>query len=114
MSGVDFSGLAARELALFAAAGFLIGGIDDLIVDLVWIGRSLCAGRRSTAATPAPTRAPCPRLPIPAGSPCSCPSAVLRLPVAHRTVALALGWHERMLGTAKPGSGVALTLASDF
>jgi bacteriophage N4 adsorption protein B len=33
-------GLVARELALFAATGFLIGGIDDLAVDLIWIGRS--------------------------------------------------------------------------
>lgn len=31
----------ARELALFAAIGFLIGGIDDLLIDLIWIGRSL-------------------------------------------------------------------------
>lgn len=31
----------ARELALFAAAGFLIGGIDDLVVDLIWIVRTL-------------------------------------------------------------------------
>jgi bacteriophage N4 adsorption protein B len=30
----------ARELALFAGVGFLIGGIDDLIVDLIWIVRS--------------------------------------------------------------------------
>jgi adsorption protein B len=33
--------LIARELALFAAVGFLIGGIDDLVIDLIWIGRSL-------------------------------------------------------------------------
>lgn len=30
-----------RELALFAMAGFLIGGIDDLSIDLIWIARSL-------------------------------------------------------------------------
>jgi bacteriophage N4 adsorption protein B len=29
-----------RELALFAAAGFLIGGLDDLAVDLIWLMRS--------------------------------------------------------------------------
>jgi adsorption protein B len=29
-----------RELAIFAAAGFLAGGIDDLVVDLVWLARS--------------------------------------------------------------------------
>ncbi|MBS0285149.1 MAG: glycosyltransferase, partial [Proteobacteria bacterium] len=30
---------ATREMTLFAAAGFLIGGIDDLLVDLVWLVR---------------------------------------------------------------------------
>lgn len=33
--------LACRELTLFAAVGLLIGGIDDLAIDLIWIGRSL-------------------------------------------------------------------------
>ena len=32
---------AARELALFAAAGFLIGGIDEVLVDLAWAARAL-------------------------------------------------------------------------
>lgn len=30
---------AAREVALFALAGLLLGGLDDLGVDLVWLGR---------------------------------------------------------------------------
>jgi adsorption protein B len=38
--------VAARELALFAATGFLIGGLDDLGVDLIWIARTLW--RRAT------------------------------------------------------------------
>ena len=42
------------------------------------------------------------------------PSAVLQLPVAHPAVAPALDWRERVVGAAKPGSGVAFTLASDF
>jgi len=42
------------------------------------------------------------------------PSAVLRVPVAHRTVAIALDWRERVAGHAKPGSGVALTVGADF
>jgi len=42
------------------------------------------------------------------------PSAVLRLPVAGHVVAAALDWRERMIGDSKPGSGVALTLATDF
>jgi adsorption protein B len=32
---------AARELALFAAAGFLIGGIDELLIDLTWTMRAV-------------------------------------------------------------------------
>jgi len=42
------------------------------------------------------------------------PSLVLRLPVDHHAVAIALDWRERVLGHAKPGSGVALTIATDF
>lgn len=42
------------------------------------------------------------------------PSAVLRLPVAHRTMAIALDWRERVAGHARPGSGAALTVATDF
>lgn len=37
---------ATHELALFAAVGFAIGGLDDLIVDLIWIART--AWRRVT------------------------------------------------------------------
>lgn len=32
-------GRATHEILLFAAVGVLIGGIDDLFVDLIWIGR---------------------------------------------------------------------------
>ncbi|WP_454885944.1 hypothetical protein [Sphingomonas oryzagri] len=42
------------------------------------------------------------------------PSVVLRLPVEHRTVAIALDWRQRALGHARPGSGAALTIATDF
>ncbi len=42
------------------------------------------------------------------------PSAVLRLPVARRAVALALDWRQRVAGGPAPGSGIAFTLASDF
>ena len=54
----------ARELALFAAAGFLIGGLDDGLVDLIWIGRALWrhlvvrGGPRADAAPPAPPAPP--------------------------------------------------------
>jgi hypothetical protein len=42
------------------------------------------------------------------------PSAVLRLPVAARALAVALDWRERVAGQARPGSGPALTVAADF
>ncbi|WP_294394363.1 glycosyltransferase, partial [uncultured Sphingomonas sp.] len=29
-------GVATREVILFAAAGLLVGGIDDLVIDLIW------------------------------------------------------------------------------
>ncbi|PXA84340.1 glycosyl transferase family protein [Nostoc sp. 3335mG] len=55
----------ARELALFAAAGFLIGGLDDLLIDLIWIARSLWRRiaiysryDRATAANLAPPAQP--------------------------------------------------------
>jgi adsorption protein B len=44
MGAVDSIGVidaGARELALFAAVGFLIGGVDDLVIDIVWIVRAL-------------------------------------------------------------------------
>lgn len=41
MMVLALAGRAAHELALFAACGFLIGGIDDLAIDLIWIGRTL-------------------------------------------------------------------------
>lgn len=54
----------AREALLFAAIGFLIGGLDDLLIDLIWIVRHATRGatvyRRHPRATlmdfPEPTR----------------------------------------------------------
>jgi adsorption protein B len=42
-----------RELTLFAAVGFLVGGIGDLIVDLAWLGHRL---RHGTTRRPISTR----------------------------------------------------------
>lgn len=54
--------IAMRELALFAAVGLLIGGIDDLLLDLLWIVRAarrrLRAYPRATIATLAAPRTP--------------------------------------------------------
>lgn len=50
----------ARELMLFAAAGFLLGGLDDLAVDLLWI-----VGRVRARFAPDPLLADLPRPPAP-------------------------------------------------
>ena len=42
------------------------------------------------------------------------PSAALRLPVERRTIAVALDYRARLLGDARPYSGVALTVGVDF
>jgi hypothetical protein len=42
------------------------------------------------------------------------PSATLSVPVAGQRIRVALDWRERVAGDARPGSGVALSLGSDF
>ena len=42
------------------------------------------------------------------------PSATLALPLGKQNVRLALDWRQRVAGDARPGSGLALTLGSDF
>ncbi|MGK6353975.1 hypothetical protein ACMGDH_01960 [Sphingomonas sp. DT-207] len=42
------------------------------------------------------------------------PSATLALPVAGQTIRVALDWRQRVAGNARPGSGPALTVGSDF
>lgn len=42
------------------------------------------------------------------------PSATVAVPIAGQRVRLAVDWRQRVAGDARPGSGVALTLGSDF
>ncbi len=42
------------------------------------------------------------------------PSIAAALPVAHKTIRLTLDWRERIAGGARPGSGPALSIGSDF
>ncbi len=42
------------------------------------------------------------------------PTAAVRLPIAGRTIRLTLDWRQRIAGNARPGSGPALTIGSDF
>lgn len=44
-SFLDLLFIVLRELGLFAAVGFLIGGLDELAVDLLWVGRRLAGAR---------------------------------------------------------------------
>jgi bacteriophage N4 adsorption protein B len=60
-----FAAAIARETILFAAAGLLVGGLDDVLVDLLWAGRWLLRRvtvyrrhERATAATLPPPDAP--------------------------------------------------------
>lgn len=57
--------IATRELMLFAAVGLLVGGVDDLLVDLIWLGRLLwrrlfiySRHRPATADTLTPSASP--------------------------------------------------------
>ena len=58
-------GIVVRELAVFAAIGFLLGGLDDLAIDLIWIALTLwrraiiyTRHSRADAATFAPPERP--------------------------------------------------------
>lgn len=42
------------------------------------------------------------------------PSAAIALPIGDRRLRLTLDWRQRIAGRARPGSGLALTLGSDF
>ena len=42
------------------------------------------------------------------------PGIAARIPVAGRAVRASLDWRQRIAGNARPGSGPALTLGSDF
>jgi adsorption protein B len=57
IAGID---AAAHEATLFAAIWFLVGGIDDLLVDLIYFGRRLCAWVHPSSAAPCPLAAPPP------------------------------------------------------
>ncbi|QLC25776.1 glycosyltransferase [Parasphingopyxis algicola] len=48
---LELAELAFRELALFAAFGFLLGALDNLAVDILWLRRMIrrLAGRRDAA-----------------------------------------------------------------
>lgn len=48
--------LIAREATLFAAVGFLIGGIDDLAIDLIWLTRVVRRRLAGGSAWPEPAQ----------------------------------------------------------
>lgn len=42
------------------------------------------------------------------------PSVALAIPIERRSIRLVVDWRERVAGAAQPGSGIALTLGTDF
>ena len=74
MGGFDIllsaCGFVMREAALFAAFGFLLLGLGDLLVDLIWLGLRLARAPAAAATFPSPRS--------PAGSPSSCPPGTRR------------------------------------
>ncbi len=54
-------GVLARELTMFAAVGFLIGGIDELAIDLVWLIHRVRRGLSRHVRVDADTIAPADR-----------------------------------------------------
>jgi hypothetical protein len=66
------AGFVMHEAMLFAACGFLLLGAGDLLVDIIWIGRT---ARRALIRA---GRAAADSLPAPACLPCSCPPGTKR------------------------------------
>ena len=77
----------AAELALFAGVGFLLFGLNDLVVDLIyftrrfWRSATVYKRHRRTYAS---------------------------------YYVFNKNWRQRLAGTAQPGSGPALTLGANF
>ena len=62
---INFTEIICKEFILFAAVGFLIGGVDELIVDIIWMVRQLWRKlfvyskfARATSKTITPPRSP--------------------------------------------------------
>jgi adsorption protein B len=85
-AGVLFGGadFLMREAALFAATGFLVLGLSDLAVDLIWIGLRLrgLAGRAPADDLPAPARPAPLAVFVPAWDEAAVIGAMLRTAVA--------------------------------
>ncbi len=92
----------ARELMLFAAVGFLVGGLSDLFLDLIWIGRVLW--RRATVyrrhERAAVSTLPSPRTegPIAIFVPAWDESAVIEAMLRHAVDALGDGYWRLYVG----------------
>jgi hypothetical protein len=105
--GVSDSPLAGLRVEAYAQAGIVGTRSSDLFGDgalrlSVPLGRFRPGGGAWAAAQPGLSR-------LDLG-----PQASIRLPVAGRAVTLAADWRFRVAGTAKPGSGPALTVATEF
>lgn len=106
--GVDDARLGRLRVDAYAQAGLVGARSRDLFADgavrlSLPVGGRLSVGAGAwAAAQPGLSR-------LDLG-----PQAALRLPVGGRAVTVAADWRLRVAGNADPGSGPALTLATDF
>ncbi len=115
MGEVVLAGLDAlvREFMLFAAAGFLLIGLDDLLLDLAWAGHRLRHGstRRSIAALPRPVREGRIAVFVPAWDEAPVIGAMLRTAlarIAHTNYRLYLGCYPNDAATIEAVEAVAV------
>ncbi|HEX8622751.1 MAG TPA: hypothetical protein VF718_12345 [Allosphingosinicella sp.] len=105
--GVSDAPLAGLRIDAYAQAGIVGARSRDLFGDGA-VRLSLPIGRfRAGAGAWAAAQPGLARLDLG-------PQASLRLPLAGRDVMLAVDWRRRVAGGARPGSGPALTMATDF
>jgi hypothetical protein len=106
--GISDSSLGGLRVDAYAQAGIVGARSRDLFGDgairlsLPLAGRLRVGGGIWGAAQPGAAR-------LDAG-----PQASLRLPFDGRNLTLSADWRQRLAGNARPGSGPALTLATDF
>jgi adsorption protein B len=103
---------ALREVLLFAAFGFLVGGLDDLVIDLIYIARRLSGrgARLAVDALPRPATAGRLAMFVPAWDEVSVIGAMLRSAVSrldHLDYRIYVGVYPNDPGTIDAVSAVA-------
>lgn len=112
VTGIDPRNLAGFRLEAYGQAGLVVRRRSDPYADgALRITLPLATGRRAAVTIGAglwgAAQREAQRLDIG-------PTLVATLPIGKAGARLALDWRQRVAGQARPGSGVALTLGSDF